>query len=89
MPARDPVFPGASEKWSDAARERLAELVEPAHKLFEDYKEAEQKYRRAMQEIADRVGLPFARVAKVASAIRSKRAATTEPPPDDDWASLM
>jgi hypothetical protein len=63
--------------------------VEPTHKLFEDYKEAERKYRRAMQEVADRVGLPVVRASKQASVIRSKRAAVYEPRLDDDWSSLM
>jgi hypothetical protein len=46
-------------------------------------------YRAAMQEVADRVGLPVVRVSKQASVIRSKRAAVYEPRPDDDWSSLM
>jgi hypothetical protein len=89
MPTHDAAFPTHRQPWSDAAMERLAELVEPTHELFEAYKEAERKYRRAMQDIADRVGVPVIRIAKRVSIIRSKRSANYEPRSDDEWSSLM
>ena len=75
--------PDNSKRYRQSRRgapwERIGELVEPTHKFFEDYKEAERKYRRAMRDIADRVGLPVIRISMVASVIRSKRAANYEP----------